>query len=204
MVILGLHYLLFFSLSIIPSIVALPTPVDRLFDLRPSRVLTAHKVVPLEDDDFVALERRDSSVLQAVVPVPSQQVQNATQTTGAGNNTSTDPAPGFIPNSNVTSPQTGCRNLTTGRDNKCWAELDLTTWVNSWVANNTYACQPSEPFASCFMRLNGFYAWDCTGLKLGTCTPPESPQFDTNPELFYVTYNIYGWRSHHRLQMTGC
>ena len=194
MVISQTHCLLYCLLLILPSIVARPTAVDTNFELTPSRVLTAYRSLPLQDDDLEALERRDNGVLQAVVPIPSQQVQNATATTGAGNSSSLNPAPGFIPNDNTTSTQTGCRNLTTGRDNKCWAELDLTAWVNSWVTNNSYACELNEPFTTCFMRLNNFYSWDCSGINLASCTPPVSPEFADNPELFYVTYNIYGMR----------
>ena len=103
-----------------------------------------------------------------------------------------NPLPGSIPNDSATSPDVDCRNLATGRDNKCWNELKLTDWVNNWVANNSRNCTQGEAFASCFLRLNEFYAMDCTGIKQDTCVPPVSPYFKGNPELFYVTYNIYG------------
>ena len=186
------HYPLLCLLLIIVSTFALPTRVVQVSGLTPSRILTATRAKLLENNDLEAFERRDGSILQAGVPIPSQQVQNATALSGAENNTSLGPSAGFIPNGNETSPSVDCRNLATGHDNKCWNELRLTDWVNSWVASNSMNCTQGEAFASCFLRLNEFYMMDCTGIKLDSCGPPFSQYFKDNPELFYVTYNIHG------------
>ena len=121
---------------------------------------------------------------------PSQQTQSITSTSGAGNGT--DPSPeGITKNSPVdSSDRIDCENNTTGRDNRCWAQLNLTQWVQEWLEDNT--CRPNEPFASCFLRLEGFPGLDCTGIKISACTAPQGDNMLKNPQVFYVAYNIYG------------
>ena len=125
-----------------------------------------------------------------VVSAPGQQTQNATSTTGQGNGT--DPDPGVITNPAATpiTSEVNCTDPTTGRDNKCWAELRLTEWVEDWVDTN--ACYPGEAFASCFLRREGFPGLDCTGIKIDACTSPQGDNVLKKPEVFYVAYNIYG------------
>ena len=98
------------------------------------------------------------------VSTPGQQTQNATSTAGDGN--SEDPNPGVITNPAATpvSAEVNCTDVTTGRDNKCWAELNLTRWVEDWIDTN--ACYTGEAFASCFLRKEGFPGLDCTGIKV--------------------------------------
>lgn len=122
------------------------------------------------------------------VPVPGQQWQNATSTADAGYGTSNDP--GMVTNSAVTNGGVDCFDLTTGRDNKCWDVLNLTIWVNDWVGSN--ACYQDEPFASCFLRKEGFPGLDCTGIKVSSCTAPQGESLMRKPRVFYVAYNIYG------------
>lgn len=130
----------------------------------------------------------DQTLITPAVPVPGQQTQNMTSTAGAG----TDPNPGVITNSPTTTAtdEVDCKNITTGRDDKCWVELSLTEWVEDWVDDNT--CHTEEPFASCFLRLEGFPGLDCTGIKISACTSPQGDNLLTEPEVFYVAYNIYG------------
>ena len=131
------------------------------------------------------------------VSSPGQQTQNATSTAGEGNGT--DPDPGVITNPAATpmSDEVNCTDVTTGRDNKCWGELKLTKWVEDWV--NTNACHAGEPFASCFLRKEGFPGLDCTGIKIDACTSPQGENVLKEPEVFYVAYNIYG-KDHRRLE----
>ena len=138
------------------------------------------------------LEARDSpvgpgaaAVASAGIPSPTTQPQNITNT---GEINSTDPAPGAVTNSNYSSSDVNCSDLTTGRDNKCWNELNLTQFVNNWTERNK--CRYGEAFASCFLRIEGFPGLDCTGIKISTCTsPPLLP--GTDPRIWYVAYNIY-------------
>ena len=90
----------------------------------------------------------------------------------------------------ATSDEVNCTDITTGRDNKCWEELQLTKWVENWV--NMNPCYTDEPFASCFLRKEGFPGLDCTGVKIDTCTAPQGDNLLKEPEIFYVAYNIYG------------
>ena len=124
------------------------------------------------------------------VSTPGQQTQNVTSTAGEGNGT--DPDPGVITNPAATpiTDEVNCTDVTTGRDNKCWAELKLTQWVEDWVDTN--ACYTGEAFASCFLRREGFPGLDCTGIKIDTCTSPQGDNVLKEPEVFYVAYNIYG------------
>ena len=148
-------------------------------------------------DDFQNLDPRVRAILTrqesqsqlhtTVNQIPGEQPQNITDTTGS-NGTHTDP--GVIINSNTTLPVTDCRNLYTGRDNKCWAELELTDWTKNWIA--AHPCYPDESFARCFLRKEGFFGLDCTGLKLAACTAPQASDLASRPEAFYVAYNIYG------------
>ena len=124
------------------------------------------------------------------VPVPGLPSQNVSSTAGAGN--STNSVPGVITNGLTAAASDGvdCNNVTTGRDNKCWAELNLTQWTERWIEDNS--CHTDEPFASCFLRLEGFPGLDCTGIKISACTAPQGDNLQKEPEVFYVAYNIYG------------
>lgn len=87
-------------------------------------------------------------------------------------------------------PGVNCSDLYTGRDNKCWKELNLTLWVQAWIELNP--CKPGEGFAACFMRKEGNFGADCTGIKIGSCVPPTGSFYIDKPEVFYVAYNIFG------------
>lgn len=101
--------------------------------------------------------------------------------------------PGVVPNMQITNEDVDCLNLTTGRDNKCWEELQLTTWVHDWIEGHT--CYETEGFSSCFLRQVGWPELDCTGIKIPSCTPPPvKPNQDAR--VWYVAYNIYGMCSH--------
>ena len=127
----------------------------------------------------------------AATDVPTEAQQNQNMYSGAGMN-GTTAQPGFIPtlSHNGVQAQVNCSDLTTGRDNKCWDELELTSWLeNDWLAYNT--CYEGEGFSSCYLRQVGYPELDCTGIKLATCTPPPViPNQDSR--FFYVAYNIYG------------
>lgn len=122
------------------------------------------------------------------------QTQNTTSTTGStggtGNGTIAN-SPGFISQPGyVYDDQVDCRNLTTGRANKCWGELQLSEWVTNWTKRNT--CYQTEGFSTCFLRHNGFWGLDCSQIAPNACVPPQDPNLITKPEVFYVAYNIYG------------
>lgn len=133
------------------------------------------------------LRGRQSDDMHEDVPQPGLQSQNITTPAGVND---THVQPGVITTDNTTYPESDCRNLRSGRDNKCWDELHLTDWVRAWMT--THQCYPNEPFARCFMRLEDFYALDCTGLKLDACTPPQAERLGVDVEVFYVAFNIYG------------
>ena len=122
------------------------------------------------------------------------QTQNTTSTegsTGGTGNGTTANSPGFISQpGDVWNDEVDCRNLTTGRANKCWEELKLTQWVMNWVNENK--CYESEGFSTCFLRLNGFWGIDCSQIAPNACVPPQDPNLIRKPEVFYVAYNIYG------------
>lgn len=121
------------------------------------------------------------------VPTGTQQSQNMYSTTGMNCMTA---EPGFVPIGGHNRKQVNCSDLNTGRDDKCWEELQLTSWLEKdrLVYN---ACYEGEGFSSCFIRKTGYPQRDCTGIKLATCTPPPVI-LDQDSRLFYVAYNIYG------------
>lgn len=123
-----------------------------------------------------------SAIMAADIPTTSQQSQDITSTEGRNET-------GVIPNLSISYEGVNCSDLSTGRDNKCWEELHLTTWVQDWIAGNT--CYENEPFASCFLRKVGYPELDCTGIKLATCTPPPIKE-GMDSRVFYVAYNFYG------------
>ncbi|KAL8713776.1 MAG: hypothetical protein Q9220_002303 [cf. Caloplaca sp. 1 TL-2023] len=120
------------------------------------------------------------------VPTTAQQSQDITTSTNGMNGS--EPEPGVIPNLSISREQVNCSDLSTGRDNKCWEELQLTTWVSNWIVGNT--CYENEGFSSCFLRKVGYPELDCTGIKLSTCTPPSAKD-NMDTRVFYVAYNIY-------------
>ncbi|KAL8927078.1 MAG: hypothetical protein Q9208_002624 [Pyrenodesmia sp. 3 TL-2023] len=122
-----------------------------------------------------------SAIIAADIPTTSQQSQDITSTEGRNET-------GVIPNLSVSYEGVNCSDLSTGRHNKCWEELQLTTWVQNWIAGNT--CHENEPFASCFLRKVGYPELDCTGIKLATCTPPPIKE-GMDSRVFYVAYNFY-------------
>ena len=128
-----------------------------------------------------------TSQLHSPVQIPGQQTQNHTDASGA--NTTTIEA-GVIPPDNTTLPQTDCRTLRSGLDNKCWEELQLSTWITNWVA--THSCYSNEPFSRCFLRTEGWPMLDCTGLKLVACVPPQIDLQGVTAEAYYVAWNIFG------------
>ncbi len=158
------------------------------------RIALPKQSTDLSKDSRARPKRQPATIQQQgninAVSAPGQQTQNATSTAGKGNGT--DPDPGVITNPGVTpiSNAVNCSDPTTGRDNKCWQELNLTKWVEDWV--NTNACYQGEAFASCFLRKEGFPGLDCTGIKIDACTSPQGDNVLTKPEVFYVAYNIYG------------
>ena len=131
---------------------------------------------------------------------PLADLDNQTQTpdmthtpvgTGNGTDSGANPAPGFIPNDPTVKIGVNCSDLYTGRDNKCWVELNLSQWVQIWVTSHRVYCSSDEAFASCFLRLEGFWGLDCTGIKIESCGEPQPPA-GVSPEVFYVAYNIHG------------
>lgn len=171
-----------------------------------SAALAFHTIVtaePLLSD--LGVENRDLVVRQsgddagdsagnaAGVGGQASQTQNTTTTddsTGGTGNGTTANSPGFITQpGDVDDDQVVCTNLTTGRANKCWDELNLTQWVINWASDNK--CYESEGFSTCFLRLNGFWGIDCSQIAPNACVPPQNPNLATQPEVFYVAYNIY-------------
>ena len=124
------------------------------------------------------------------------QTQNTTTTagsTGGTGNGTTANSPGFISQPGVGyDDEVVCTNLTTGRANKCWDDLNLTKWVITWANDNTHKCYQDEGFSSCFLRINGFWGLDCSQIAPNACVPPQNANLATQPEVFYVAYNIYG------------
>ena len=130
------------------------------------------------------------------VPVATPGKQNltggpTTNTSGAAGNNTSGTTPGLIGNGdNPNERFVNCSDITTGRANKCWFDLNLTQYVNDWLDNAI--CVPGEGFASCFLRQNGFPGLDCSQISVSACPAPQSDSIITDPRRFYVAYNIYG------------
>ncbi|KAG8527723.1 uncharacterized protein KY384_007877 [Bacidia gigantensis] len=167
-----------------------------LFDF-PRRTFSPH-AIQLSRVQYEQAELVDRSATNGTQDAPvvagSEQTQNPNSTpanTGNGTSSGFDPAPGFIPNDPTVSAATNCTDLTSHRDNKCWEELQLTSWTNKWIATNSAKCLGGETFASCFLRLQGFGGLDCDGIKIDACVPPQANMSLIQPEVYYVAYNIY-------------
>ena len=115
---------------------------------------------------------------------------------GPGANLHATSMPGFINQpGGVDGDPIVCTNISTGRANRCWSELNLTQWVTDWTL--THACYQDEGFSTCFLRQNGFPGLDCSQIAPAACTAPQysySVNLVENPKIFYVAYNIYGTR----------
>lgn len=139
---------------------------------------------PAEGSSIVPrMDPAANAVIAADIPTATQQSQDITL------NRDGEGQAGVIPNLNITREEVDCLNLSSGRDNKCWEELQLTTWVENWIVGHT--CYQSEGFSSCFLRQAGWPELDCTGIKIPACTPPPVKD-NQDPRVWYVAYNIYG------------
>ena len=137
------------------------------------------------DNFFPLLHARQGSGGETEVPTGGQQDTNASSTEGTN-------GLGSVPNDPDTDPNgdgVNCMDLTTGRSNKCWDELDLNDWIEDWLNNNS--CRADEAFASCFLRKEKIPGLDCRGININACVPPQGEIVNT-PQAFYVAYNIYG------------
>lgn len=192
--ILPFHFLVIMRLHVI-ALLVLPCSSIHTFTA-PSRIAPlARSSSPSLGERPPQNKRQPSTPQQQAglvqnVPAPGLQSQDVNSKASIGN--ATDPKPGFMTNgaTAIASDGIDCHNVTTGRDNRCWADLDLSQWTARWVENNS--CHTDEPFASCFLRLEGFPGLDCTGIKISACTAPQSDNVLHEPEVFYVAYNIYG------------
>lgn len=105
---------------------------------------------------------------------------------------------GVIPGQvgNEQSPQRdqgSCVDVTTTRNNSCWAILNVTEYVKTWV--NKTVCGQGEGFANCFMRQNGFPGYDCGNIGTGaSCPAISNPTAQQDPRLWYTALNIQGKR----------
>ena len=136
-----------------------------------------------------------------VVPAQPHQTNGLTNSTtagtsGAAGNNPNGTVPGFIPNTagGTNSQYVNCSDVTTGRANKCWAELNLTQYVQDW--RSSAVCFQGEGFSSCYLRQNGFPGLDCHTISGAACTAPQSDAAIDDPKRFYVAYNIYGQSNH--------
>ncbi|KAL9600491.1 MAG: hypothetical protein Q9219_003142 [cf. Caloplaca sp. 3 TL-2023] len=179
------HSILCFLALDVWSVSALPT-LPQPYNALGSPLLYASQDTAEKASITKRMDGTVSAVLAADIPTATQQSQDITSTEGM---IGTHPQPGVIPNLSITREEVNCTDLSTGRDNKCWQELQLTNWVEDWIVGNT--CYEDEAFASCFLRKVGYPELDCTGIKLATCTPPPLKP-DMDPRVFYVAYNIYG------------
>ena len=172
-----------YALSIISTYLILNN-----FHYATAAVLRSRSLDHVGRADDVRLKRQPSTPQSQgslySVPAPGSQSQDPSITSG------TSSEPGLVANSPATNQGVNCSDLRTGRDNKCWEELQLTQWVEDWV--DGHICYADEAFASCFLRIEGFPGLDCTGIKISACTAPQGDNLMHEPEVFYVAYNIYG------------
>ncbi|KAL8867078.1 MAG: hypothetical protein Q9174_005894, partial [Haloplaca sp. 1 TL-2023] len=158
---------------------------------KPSGSKNAQRILDRDNDrvrtDGVLAVTNVKARSAALMDIPTGTQQSDHMYSESGTN-GTTPQPGFIPALSITRQEVNCSDLSTGRDNKCWDELQLTTWVETWIMEHT--CYQDEAFASCFLRQVGYPELDCTGIKLVTCTPPTS-EHGMDTKVFYVAFNIY-------------
>ncbi|KAL9008839.1 MAG: hypothetical protein Q9173_006080 [Seirophora scorigena] len=182
---LGRCTALFCLADCVSNVVALPNPPRPSHDADDDdNDIPQHTGEPAAEGALLqarVMNGASSAVIAADIPTAPQQSQNIATTDRQGQL-------GVIPNLNITPEEVDCSDLSTGRDNKCWQELQLTAWVSDWIAANT--CYQNEAFSSCFLRKAGYPELDCTGIKLDTCTPP-SVKAGMDPRVFYVAYNFY-------------
>ena len=122
------------------------------------------------------------------VPGATTQTQNITNTAGAnsnpGNGTNTQASGYIVQPTDSDSYYVNCSDITTGRANKCWDELQLTEFVQQW--SNTHKCYEDEGFSTCYLRQNGFPSLDCSAIYPSACVAPQSDNLFANPKNFYV------------------
>lgn len=121
----------------------------------------------------------------------SQSYVNGEFDNGGKNFTRTPAILGPLANdSSLPRSRTNCSDVTSARSKACWAELNLTGCVQEWI-NNT-VCSPSEGFASCFLRQNGFPAYHCSSICTGACPALQRNSDNFDARAFYVAINVQG------------
>ena len=121
------------------------------------------------------------------------QTQNYTEGPFVANvtNTSSGDVPFVVgPGTNPNDELVNCLDVSTGRSNRCWAQLNLTGYVKDWL--NNHHCYEGEGFSTCYLRQNNFVERDCSAVSLSSCTSTSYDQAGSDPRKFYVAYNIYG------------
>lgn len=85
---------------------------------------------------------------------------------------------------------------TAGLQPDCWAQLNVSTYINDWLAaNGTAADCENLGFAQCFLQYNGYGGRTCNLLSRGTCDSFETTGAEAayaSPQQFYALWNIYG------------
>ena len=94
---------------------------------------------------------------------------------------------------NSTTPQEiACQSPggVNGIDPSCWAILDMSTYTNTWWANNNAKCGgETANFSTCFWELHNLGTRDCTSVTPGACPEPDNLQLSAQD--WYIAYNIY-------------
>ena len=140
-----LYYILA-ALLVETIVTATPLPSDRGL---PNWDLTERQL-----DDVAGSARGNAAGIDGQ-PTQTQNTTSTAGSTGGAENGTTANAPGFITLPGyVYDDQVDCRNLRTGRANKCWDELQLTQWVMDWTNENK--CYQTEPFSTCFFGSTAF------------------------------------------------
>lgn len=84
---------------------------------------------------------------------------------------------------------------TSGLHPECWAQLNVTGYINDWLAaNGTAAGCDTLGFAQCFLQANGYGGRTCNLLTRGTCDAFETTGTAAayeSPQQFYTLWNIY-------------
>ena len=82
-----------------------------------------------------------------------------------------------------------CYDLTGGIQARCWRTLNVTEYIQTWSSNSV--CSAVEGFANCFLRQNGFPAFDCEVIGTGAACPAiEMNVTESDPRVVYVANSI--------------
>ncbi|KAG6989892.1 hypothetical protein G7Y79_00061g092790 [Physcia stellaris] len=161
----------------------------------------------------------DHTIMQACNPDMLRNSGNLSSTTNSSNSpevpgqVTIDPDKGgsYLQLNATSDQQSHCLNIAAHQYQACWAVLNVTGYLQDWVAFNKGKCDDEDMgFADCFLYLEVGGGANCTSFTgRSQCPSPDSKTFLGRPnsaQAYYVAFNIWNiqnWFFTYYMAVTG-